>query len=65
VKAEAATELGNVADADLASWPKAVQAARDRYPAAAIVVPGHGPVGGPGALSRTLELLAAGPSPLA
>jgi metallo-beta-lactamase class B len=63
VKAEDAKDLGNVADADLASWPKAVQAVRDRYPTAAIVVPGHGPVGGPAALTRTLELLAARPSP--
>jgi metallo-beta-lactamase class B len=63
VKAESATELGNVADADLAAWPRAVQAVRDRYPTAAIVVPGHGPVGGPAALTRTLELLASRPSP--
>ena len=56
VKAEAAEDLGNVADADLGSWPKAVEAVRERYPSAAIVVPGHGPVGGPGALERTLEL---------
>jgi len=66
VKSEAATDLGNVADADLTSWPGAVEAVRDRYPGASIVVPGHGPVGGPAALVHTLELLRqrASPSPV-
>lgn len=57
VKAETAPDLGNVADADLRSWPAAMEALRARYPSAVTVVPGHGPVGGPQALARTLELL--------
>jgi metallo-beta-lactamase class B len=59
VKAEAAPDLGNVADADLARWSSAVDAVRTRYPEAAIVVPGHGPVGTVQALVHTVELLRA------
>jgi glyoxylase-like metal-dependent hydrolase (beta-lactamase superfamily II) len=57
VRAEGAEDMGNLADADLASWPKAMQRVLDRYPNPAVVVPGHGAVGGPAALTRTLELL--------
>jgi len=57
VKAEAASNLGSVAEADMASWPLAVKAVAERYPEAALVVPGHGEVGGLSALARTLELL--------
>jgi glyoxylase-like metal-dependent hydrolase (beta-lactamase superfamily II) len=57
VKAEDAPALGNVADADLLSWPKAIEAVQKRYPDADIVVPGHGAVGGPKALAHTLDLL--------
>ena len=57
IKAENADDMGNVADADLAAWPRSVAAVRDRYPDATTVVPGHGPVGGMAALDRTLELL--------
>ena len=63
VKAETATDLGNVAEADLASWPRAIEAVRARYPRAEVVVPGHGPVGGPAALAHTLDLLRPRPSP--
>jgi metallo-beta-lactamase class B len=59
VKAEAAPDLGNVADADLSHWPAAVDAVRARYPEAAIVVPGHGPVGSLQALVHTVDLLRA------
>lgn len=62
VKAEAATDLGNTADADLASWPRAVKAVLDRYPTAALVVPGHGPVGTTAALTHTIELLSRRPA---
>jgi hypothetical protein len=57
VKSEAATDLGNTADADLASWPRAVKAVLDRYPTAALVVPGHGAVGTTAALTHTIDLL--------
>jgi len=57
VKDAAAEGLGNVADADLGAWPGSIEAVRRRYAQAAVVVPGHGPVGDKGALEHTLELL--------
>src|SRR5262249_43799819 len=59
VKAEAAEDLGNVADADVLQWPNAVDAVRARYPEAETVVPGHGPVGTLDALVHTKDLLVA------
>jgi metallo-beta-lactamase class B len=63
VKSEAATELGNTADAVLASWPRAVKAVLDRYRTAAVVVPGHGAAGTTAALTHTIELLSRRPNP--
>jgi len=57
VKAEDAPALGNVADAALPAWPMAIEAVQKRYPNAEIVVPGHGPIGGPQALAHTVDLL--------
>lgn len=57
VKAEDAADLGEVGDADLARWPRAIRAVAERYPDPAVVVPGHGAPGGRAALERTLELL--------
>jgi metallo-beta-lactamase class B len=44
VKADTATTVGNVADADVENWPRAVRRVADQYPAARVVVPGHGAV---------------------
>lgn len=60
VKSGESKTLGNVADADLASWRAAVQRVRERYPQAVLVVPGHGAPGGPELLSHTGELLKIG-----
>ncbi len=57
VKAEEATSLGNLADADLASWPSAMRRTQERYGRAGTVVPGHGAVGGPELLQHTVDLL--------
>ena len=57
VKAADALDLGAVGDADLERWPAAIRAVAERYPEAAIVVPGHGAPGDRAALDRTLELL--------
>jgi glyoxylase-like metal-dependent hydrolase (beta-lactamase superfamily II) len=56
VRAAAARDLGNVADADLAGWPVAIRRALERYGEARIVVPGHGDPGGPELLRHTLTL---------
>jgi metallo-beta-lactamase class B len=60
VKSSAAPDLGNVAEADFAAWPRAIATLRARFPDAQQVVPGHGPLGGD-ALAHTLALLHAGP----
>ncbi|HEU0079928.1 MAG TPA: subclass B1 metallo-beta-lactamase [Longimicrobiaceae bacterium] len=57
VKADTATTVGNVADADVPGWPAVVERVRERYPAARVVVPGHGAVSGPDALRVTRELV--------
>jgi metallo-beta-lactamase class B len=65
IKADTATTVGNVADADVPGWPAAVARVRTRYPRAAIVVPGHGAIGGPAALTHTEGLITAkGPAAL-
>ena len=57
IKADTATTMGNVADADVRSWPRAVARVRAAYPEVRLVVPGHGAVGGPAALPWTERLV--------
>lgn len=57
VRSSSSAFLGNLADADVASWPEAIRRAQARYPEAEVVVPGHGDVGGPELLRHTLRLL--------
>lgn len=47
---------GNIADADLKEWSRTVQRVKQYYGNARIVVPGHGPAGGPELIEYTLEL---------
>lgn len=58
IKADTATTMGNVADADVQSWPRAVARVRAAYPGVRLVIPGHGAVGGPAALPSTERLVA-------
>jgi len=57
IKADTATTMGNVADADVQSWPRAVARVREAYPEARVVVPGHGAVSGVSALTATERLV--------
>lgn len=57
VKDEEAESLGNLEDADLGHWPVAITALEQRFGQAKVVIPGHGPSLGPGALAHTLSLL--------
>lgn len=59
VKSADSRDLGNVADADVASWPAAIRRVQRRFRTARIVVPGHGEPGGAALLAHTLALLAA------
>jgi glyoxylase-like metal-dependent hydrolase (beta-lactamase superfamily II) len=55
VKAAGWTGLGFTGDADLDRWPEALRLMAAFDPA--MVIPGHGPPGGPELLAHTLELL--------
>jgi metallo-beta-lactamase class B len=57
VKPADATSLGNVADADVPGWRTAIAKVAARYPAARVVVPGHGAPGGAELLGHTAALV--------
>lgn len=57
IKSDTATAVGNVADADVDHWPRAVARVRAEFPALRTVVPGHGAVSGPAALPWTERLI--------
>jgi metallo-beta-lactamase class B len=56
VRELSATTAGNTADADLAAWPLTIERVRSAYPAAEIVIPGHGAIGGTDLLRHTKDL---------
>ena len=52
--------LGNTADADIDEWAESVARVRERYRGRVdVVVPSHGPPGGPEVLDHTIELVEA------
>ena len=57
VKEMASQSLGNTADADMAAWSTSVKHLMAQFPFAAIVVPGHGKVGGKELLQHTVEVV--------
>lgn len=57
VKAIESLNLGNTKDADLVSWPTTIKCLIRRFPAARIVIPGHGNLGGLPLMTHTLQLL--------
>jgi metallo-beta-lactamase class B len=57
VRAQAARDLGNPADADPNSWKQAIAKVMASYGAARAVVPGHGDPGGTELLVHTQELI--------
>lgn len=59
LKAAATRDMGNVADADIPAWPATVARVMERYPSAAVVVPGHGAPGGFDVLTHTRALVTA------
>jgi metallo-beta-lactamase class B len=58
VKAQAAMDLGDTADADLTGYPKTLQDLKKLHPDAVTVVPGHGEPGGLELIDHTLGLCA-------
>ncbi|RYZ40565.1 MAG: subclass B1 metallo-beta-lactamase [Myxococcaceae bacterium] len=61
IKDAAAKDLGNLEDADTASWPSSLQRARAHYPDARVIVPGHHALGGLELLDHTEALLREAP----
>jgi hypothetical protein len=59
VKPQAAQDLGNLADANVPSWDHALTTVIQHFPNPALVVPGHGDIGGRQLLSHTQELVRA------
>jgi metallo-beta-lactamase class B len=60
VKSIESTGLGNVADADIARWPAAIQAVQAKFPKPKWIIPGHGSWQSKHALKHTRKLLRAG-----
>jgi metallo-beta-lactamase class B len=50
--------LGNISDGDLSEYPKTISKVIHKFRAAKIVIPGHGPIGGPELLTHTEALIA-------
>jgi hypothetical protein len=59
IRAAAATDMGNTADAVLDEWGASVARVAARYPVATAVIPGHGEVGDNALLAHTIALAAA------
>lgn len=47
---------GNLADANVRSWPTTIRAVRTKYPSAKTIIPGHGDPGGQELLEYTIRL---------
>ena len=56
MRALAADDLGNVADADVAHWGASTAGAAERFPKATLVVPGHGAPGNRDVFAHTIAL---------
>lgn len=57
VKDMTSVNLGNLSDADVDAWPETINRMIKQFPEAAIVVPGHGAIGGCELMQHTLDLL--------
>ena len=57
VKEMKSKTLGNLADADIKSWPGTIEKLIEKYKNVEIVIPGHGLWGGPELLKHARELL--------
>jgi metallo-beta-lactamase class B len=57
VKGLSSTDIGNITDGDIASYPKVIEMLIKRFTTAEIVIPGHGRFGGLELLKHTRDLL--------
>jgi metallo-beta-lactamase class B len=51
-----ARNLGNLAEADVKSWPETLKKVKQTYPKAKVVIPCHGPYGGMELIDHTITL---------
>lgn len=56
-KETGARGMGNTVDGSLSEWPGTIDKVMGKFPAARIVIPGHGMIGGQEVLKHTRELL--------
>lgn len=63
IRPAGSTALGNLADADLATWPASALRVAERYAAARVVVPSHGDPGDASLLAHTVDLTHASLTP--
>lgn len=56
VKSALTRDLGNMAEADLTSWPNTLRKLKTSFPLAKIVVPGHGAPGSLDLIDHTIQL---------
>ena len=56
VKSMNSQNLGSTADGDLNAYPITIQKVMNKFPDARIVIPGHGPFGGPELIRHTYRL---------
>lgn len=63
IRPAGARALGNLADADLASWPSSALRVASRYRGARVVIPSHGDPGDASLLAHTVDLAHASLSP--
>jgi metallo-beta-lactamase class B len=47
---------GNVSDGDISEYPKTIDKVIQKFKSAKVVIPGHGPIGGPELLTHTKSL---------
>lgn len=57
IKSVESKDLGNTADGDLTAYPATIDKLLRKFSLAKIVIPGHGPFGGPELITHTKKLL--------
>lgn len=57
IKDMSSTNLGNLSDADVKTWPTTIQKIMKKFSKVKTVVPGHGSIGGCELMEHTIELL--------
>ncbi len=57
IKSTVATQMGNLADANLQLWPESLRKVQQRFPDPQYVIPGHDSWSGTNAIEHTLDMI--------